>query len=96
VFKTREKNRTNNKLGYQSEPLFGDLFEFSDYVLDTLHMRLKIFDIILKDILSEASRTGEYEPIHTKKLEEKIDVLNKHASITIGKRFFLKLKQKIT
>ncbi|CAF3406747.1 unnamed protein product [Rotaria sp. Silwood2] len=69
--KRRETNRSNNELGYQSEPLFGNLFEFSDYVLDILHMRLRIFDIILKDILSEASRTGEYEPVHTKKLEEK-------------------------
>jgi hypothetical protein len=88
----KERNRSNNELGYQSEPLFGDLFEFSDYVLDTLHMRLRIFDIILKDILSEASRTGEYEPAHTKKLEERIDVLNKHASNNIGKRFFFKIE----
>ncbi|CAF3115316.1 unnamed protein product [Rotaria sp. Silwood2] len=90
--KQKENNRSNNELGYQSEPLFGDLFEFSDYVLDTLHMKLRIFDIILKDILAEASRTGEYEPAHTKKLEEKIDVLNKHATNTIGKRFFFKLE----
>ncbi|CAM4874374.1 unnamed protein product [Rotaria socialis] len=55
-------------------------------------MRLRIFDIILKDILAEASRTGEYEPTHTKKLEEKIDILNKHAMNTIGKRFFFKFE----
>ncbi|CAF2092780.1 unnamed protein product [Rotaria magnacalcarata] len=88
----KEKNKLNNELGYQSEPLFGDLFEFSDYVMDTLHMRLRIFDIILKDILAEASRTGEYEPVHTKKLEEKLEILNKHSIATIGKRFFFKLE----
>ncbi|CAF3400841.1 unnamed protein product [Rotaria socialis] len=79
-------------VGYQSEPFFGDLFEFSDYVMDTLHMRLGIFDIILKDIFAEASRTGEYEPVHTKKLEEKLEILNKHSIATIGKRFFFKLE----
>ena len=46
----------------------------------------------LKDILSEASRTGEYESMNTKKLEEKPDVLNKHASNTIGKRFLFKIE----
>ena len=86
----KAKAGSNNELGYQSEPLFGDLFEFSDYVIDSLHMRLRIFDILLKDILAEASRTGEYEPAHSRKLEEKIDVLNQHASSTIGKRFFFK------
>ena len=90
--KKNKNNKSNNELGYQSEPLFGDLFEFHDYVIDILHMRLRIFDIILKDILAEASRTGEYEPLHTKKLEEKINVLNKHATNTIGKRFFFKLE----
>ncbi|CAF3438874.1 unnamed protein product, partial [Rotaria socialis] len=44
------------------------------------------------NILAEASRTGEYEPTHTKKLEEKIDILNKHAINTIGKRFFFKFE----
>ena len=53
-------------------------------------MRLRIFDILLKDILAEASRTGEYEPAHTKKLEEKVEILNKHSIATIGKRFFFK------
>ena len=88
----REKSGTNNELGYQSEPLFGDLFEFSDYVMDTLHMRLRIFDILLKDILAEASCTREYEPVHTRKLEEKLEVLNKHSMSAIGKRFFFKIE----
>ena len=88
----KEKNGANNELGYQSEPLFGDLFEFSDYVIDILHMRLRIFYILLKDILAEASRTREYEPAHTRKLEEKVEVLNKHSGATIGKRFFFKIE----
>lgn len=88
----KEKDGTNNELGYQSEPLFGDLFEFHDYVIDNLHMRLRIFDIILKDILSEASRTGEYGPAHNKKLEDKVEILNKHSMSTIGKRFFFKIE----
>lgn len=79
-------------MGYQSEPLFGDLFEFSDYVIDSLHMRLRIFDIILKDILAEASCTGEYGAAQTKKLEEKVEILNKHSMVTIGKRFFFKIE----
>ncbi|CAF4475372.1 unnamed protein product [Rotaria sp. Silwood2] len=59
--------------------------------LNHLSFRLNM-DGTLMDILAEASRTGEYEPAHTKKLEEKIDVLNKHATNTIGKRFFFKLE----
>ena len=90
--KKKKSSRSNNELGYQSEPLFGNLFDFSDYVLDILHMRLRIFDIILKDILVEISRTGEYDPIHTQKLQEKVAVLNKHATNTIAKRFFFKLE----
>ncbi|CAF2891906.1 unnamed protein product [Rotaria sp. Silwood2] len=86
------KTGTNNELGYQSEPLFGNLFEFSDYVIDSLHMRLRIFDILLKDILAEASRTGEYEPAHTRKLEEKVEILNQHSISNIGKRFSFKIE----
>ena len=55
-------------------------------------MRLRIFDILLKDILTEASRTGEYEPTYTRRLEEKVEVLNKHSTTTIGKRFFFKIE----
>ena len=90
--KKNKNNKSTNELGYKSGPLFGDLFEFHDYVIDMLNMRLRIFDIILKAILAEASRTREYEPLHTKKLEEKINVLNKHATYTIGKRSFFKLE----
>lgn len=92
----KEAARSNNELGYQCELLFGDLFEFRDYVIDSLHMRLRIFDILLKDILAEASRTGEYEPMHTRKLEERVNVLNQHASKTIGKRFSSRSKPKTT
>jgi hypothetical protein len=91
LFSRKTKTGSDNELGYQSEPLFGDVFEFSDYVIDSLHMRLKIFDILLNDILAEASRTGEYEPIQTKKLG-KVEILNKHTTDTIGKRFFFKIE----
>ena len=87
-----EKTKANNELGYQCEPLFGDLFEFNDYIIDPLHMRLRIFDTLLKDILSEASRTGKYEPNHSKKLEAKVKLLNEHAVKRIGKRFFFKIE----
>ncbi|CAF2994797.1 unnamed protein product [Rotaria sp. Silwood2] len=74
------------------EPLFGNLFQFNDYIIDPLHMRLRIFDILLKDILSEASKTNEYEPNHSKKLEAKFALLNKHAVQQIGNRFFFKIE----
>ncbi|CAF1471071.1 unnamed protein product, partial [Adineta ricciae] len=35
-----------NELGYKCEPLFGDLFDYQDYCVDTLHMKLRIFDVI--------------------------------------------------
>ncbi|CAF3290599.1 unnamed protein product [Rotaria sp. Silwood2] len=50
--------KKTNDLGYKCEPLFGDLFNYQDYCIDTLHMKLRVFDVILKDILSCASRTG--------------------------------------
>ncbi|CAF0765207.1 unnamed protein product [Didymodactylos carnosus] len=59
------KNGKINDLGYKCEPLFGDLFTYKDYVLDTLHMKLRIFDVLLKDILAHASRTGQYGAAHT-------------------------------
>ncbi|CAF1374047.1 unnamed protein product [Didymodactylos carnosus] len=80
-----------NDLGYKCEPLFGDLFDFKDYVLDTLHMKLRIFDVLLKDILAHASRTEQYGAEHTKIIEEKVAILNRHAEKTVGKRFFFQI-----
>ena len=84
-----------NDLGYKCEPLFGDLFDYQDYCVDTLHLKLRIFDGILKDILAHASRTGKYGVEHLSLIEEKIKVLNKHYEKTVGKRFFFKSIQKI-
>ena len=39
----------NNELGYQCEPLFGDLFDYQDCCVDTLHMKLRVFDVHLYD-----------------------------------------------
>ncbi|CAF4485339.1 unnamed protein product, partial [Rotaria magnacalcarata] len=49
--------KNTNELGYKCEPLFGDLFDYQDYCADTLHMKLRVFDVILKDMLAYASRT---------------------------------------
>ncbi|CAF4221972.1 unnamed protein product [Rotaria magnacalcarata] len=81
----------NNALGYKHEPLFGDLFEYTDYCVDTLHMKLRIFDIILKDMLSHASRTGKYGSEHLAIIENKIKILNQHCQKTVGKRFFFQV-----
>ena len=80
-----------NDLGYKCEPLFGDLFDYQDYCVDTLHMKLRIFDVILKDILSYASRTGKYGAEHLSIIERKIKILNKHCEKTVGKRFFFQV-----
>ena len=80
-----------NDLGYKCEPLFGDLFDYQDYCIDTLHMKLRIFDVILKDILSSASRTGKYGSEHLTILEKKIKILNQHCEKTVGKRFFFQI-----
>ena len=53
-------------------------------------MELRTFDIILKDIVNEASWIGEYEPIQTKNFKKEVDVLSKHASSAIRKRFYFK------
>ncbi|CAF1003911.1 unnamed protein product [Didymodactylos carnosus] len=39
------KNGKINDFEYKCEPLFGDLFTYKDYVLDTLHMKLRILDV---------------------------------------------------
>ncbi|CAF4611882.1 unnamed protein product, partial [Rotaria socialis] len=62
-----------------------------DYWVDTLHMKLRVFDIILKDILSYASRTSKYEAEHLTILEHKIKILNQHCEKTVGKRFFFQV-----
>ncbi len=44
--------KNTNELGYKCEPLFGDLFDYQDYCVDTLHIKLRVSDVILKDISS--------------------------------------------
>ncbi|CAF1571574.1 unnamed protein product, partial [Adineta steineri] len=80
-----------NELGYKCEPLFGDLFDYQDYCVDTLHMKLRVFDVILKDILAYASRTGKYGGEHLAILGRKIKILNQHCERTVGKRFFFQI-----
>ncbi|CAF1999488.1 unnamed protein product [Rotaria magnacalcarata] len=80
-----------NDLGYKCEPLFGDLFNYQDYCVDTLHLKLRVFDVILKDILSYASRTGKYGGEHLAIIENKIKILNQHCERTVGKRFFFQV-----
>lgn len=80
------------ELGYKCEPLFGDLFDYQDYCIDTLHMKLRVFDVILKDILSHASRTGKYGAEHVTLIEKKIEALNAHCLKTVGKRFFFQIE----
>lgn len=84
------KKHTND-LGYKCEPLFGDLFDYQDYCVDTLHMKLRVFDVILKDILAYASRTGKYGGEHLAIIERKIKILNQHCERTVGKRFFFQV-----
>ncbi|CAF1539235.1 unnamed protein product [Adineta ricciae] len=84
--------KQNNELGYKCEPLFGDLFDYQDYCVDTLHMKLRVFDVILKDILSYASRTGKYGAEHLAIIEKKIKILNQHCERTVGKRFFFQVE----
>ena len=83
--------KKTNDLGYKCEPLFGDPFDYQDYCIDTLHMKLRVFDIILKDILSNASRTGKCGAEHLSIIEKKIKVLNQHCEKTVGKRFFFQI-----
>ncbi|CAF4416023.1 unnamed protein product [Rotaria sp. Silwood2] len=83
--------KKTNDLGYKCEPLFGDLFDYQDYCIDTLHMKLRIFDVILKDILSHASRTGKYGDEHVVILKQKVEILNQHCDRTVGKRFFFQI-----
>ena len=80
-----------NDLGYKCEPLFGDLFDYQDYCVDTLHLKLRIFDVILKDILAYASRTEKYGQDHLNIIEKKIKALNEHCEKTVGKRFFFQI-----
>ncbi|CAF1547595.1 unnamed protein product [Adineta ricciae] len=84
--------KNTNELGYKCEPLFGDLFDYQDYCVDTLHMKLRVFDVILKDILTYASRTGKYGAEHVAIIERKIKILNQHCERTVGKRFFFQIE----
>jgi len=83
--------KKTNDLGYKCEPLFGDVFDYQDYCVDTLHMKLRVFDVILKDILAYASRTGKYGSEHLTIIENKIKILNQHCERTVGKRFFFQV-----
>ncbi|CAF3860367.1 unnamed protein product [Rotaria sordida] len=80
-----------NDLGYKCEPLFGDLFDYQDYCVDTLHLKLRIFDVILKDILSHASRTDKDGADHLNIIQQTIKILNKHCEKSVGKRFFFQV-----
>ena len=84
-------SKGTNELGYKCEPLFGDLFEYGDYCVDTLHMKLRIFDVLLKDMLCHASKTGKYGSDHVREIEKKILILNQHCEKTVGKRFFFQI-----
>ena len=52
---------------------------------------LPIFDVILKDILAHASRTGKYGAEYLNMIEQKIKILNAHCEKTVGKRFFFQI-----
>ncbi|CAF1533589.1 unnamed protein product [Didymodactylos carnosus] len=82
------KKGEKNCKGYKCEPLFGDLFEFSDYIMDTLHMKLRVYDVFMTDILHYASKREKYGKEHDLQMEEKVATLNEHAKILIGKRVF--------
>ncbi|CAF5171095.1 unnamed protein product, partial [Rotaria magnacalcarata] len=88
---TLSLTKNTNELGYKCEPLFGDLFDFQDYCADTLHMKLRVFDVILKDMLAYASRTGKYGGEHLAIIERKKKILNQHCERTVGKRFFFQV-----
>ena len=70
--------KNTNELGYKCKPLFGDLFDYQDYRIDTLRMKLRVIDVILKDILAYASRTGKYGSEHLAIIERKIKILKQH------------------
>ena len=55
-------------------------------------MKLRIFDAIMKDILSHASRTGKYGNEHLAIIKRKIAILNRHCEKTVGKRFFFQVE----
>ncbi|CAF1621318.1 unnamed protein product, partial [Didymodactylos carnosus] len=76
----KKKKTPGNSLGYKCEPVFDDLFEFSDYVIDTLHMKLRVYDYILDGILVRASQQTKYGQTHIQEMEEKIEILNKHVN----------------
>ena len=54
-------------------------------------MRLRVFDVILKDILAYVFRTGKYEGEHFTIIERKIKILNQDCEKTVGKRFFFQV-----
>ncbi|CAF1080614.1 unnamed protein product [Didymodactylos carnosus] len=82
------KKTEKNSKGYKCEPLFGDLFEFSDYIMDTLHMKLRVYDVFMTDILHYTSKRERYGKEHDLAMERKVDILNEHAKKRIGKRVF--------
>jgi hypothetical protein len=81
-----------NELGYTCEPLFEDLFDYQDYCIDISHMKLRVFDVLLQDMISHVSRTGKYGAEHMSVIERKISILSQHCERTVGKHFFLQVK----
>ncbi|CAF1329648.1 unnamed protein product [Didymodactylos carnosus] len=80
------KKTADYLLGYKCTPVFDDLFDFSDYVIDTLHMKLRVYDYILDGILSRASQQTSYGQAHIQEMEKKIEILNEYVKEKIGKR----------
>ncbi len=61
----------NNDLEYKFKPFCEDLFDYHDYYVDTLHIKLKVFDIIRKDILDRGSLSSKYKGKHLVTIERK-------------------------
>ena len=54
-------------------------------------MKLRVFDIILKDILAYASRTDKYENEHVDILQRKMKILNQYWEKNVGQRFLCEI-----
>lgn len=77
-----------NELEYTCESLFGDVFDYQDYCIDISYMKLRVFDVLLTDMISHVSRNEKYGAEHIPIIDRKISILSQHCERPVGKHFF--------
>ena len=64
-----------SNLGYKKESLIGEVIPFDRIIICTLHLRIRVFEILLKQLIKQISVKDQYDGIN-------LINLNQHQSLT--------------